>query len=66
MIIDFILFVCVFQKEIASLLVALNDFHSCFYPMVFLLHLLVHKLPSSPLGKQVGSILLPLRVLKRF
>ena len=46
-------FVCVLQKEVTRLLVALDDFHTRFYPMVFLLHLIVHKLPSSPLGKQV-------------
>ena len=36
------------------LLVNLDKFHTCFYSMVFLLHLLVHKLPAAPLGKQVA------------
>ena len=46
-------YVCLMQKEISRLLVALDDFHTRFYPMVFLLHRLVHGLPTSPLGKQV-------------
>jgi len=45
------------QKEISRLLVVFNEFHTRFYPLVFLLHLLVHNLPSSPLGKQVNIII---------
>ena len=47
------IYVCLMQKEISRLLIAFDDFHTCFYPMVFLLHRLVHVLPTSPLGKQV-------------
>ena len=49
------------QKEITRLLVDLDEFHSCFYPILFLLHLLVHKLPGAPLGKQVSDVSVPMK-----